>query len=92
LSSGTPPIASNIGGIPDFVKDEVNGLLFESGNSDDLAQKMKRILDDQNLIQKLRRGIKRLKTIEEHSLELITIYENAISENEAQKGVIQLTH
>jgi glycosyltransferase involved in cell wall biosynthesis len=78
LSSGTPLIASNIGGIPDFVEDGVNGLLFEAGNPDDLAEKMKMVLDDRSLIGKLRKGISKLKTIDQHSDELIEIYENLL--------------
>ena len=78
LSSGTPLIASNIGGIPDFVEDGVNGLLFEAGNPDDLVKKMKMVLDDRSLIGKLRKGISKLKTIDQHSDELIEIYENLL--------------
>lgn len=33
-------IASKIGGIPEIITDRVNGLLFEPGNSDDLASKI----------------------------------------------------
>lgn len=40
---GTPVIGANIGGIPELVIDGENGLLFESGNAEDLA----------NMIQKL---------------------------------------
>ncbi len=82
LSSGTPVIASNTGGIPDFIQDGVNGLLFEPGNPDDLANKIRMILDEPNLIQKLRQGIKKLKTIDEHADELIKIYEGLLSNNE----------
>jgi glycosyltransferase involved in cell wall biosynthesis len=31
-AAGRPVIASRVGGIPDFVDDEVDGLLFESGD------------------------------------------------------------
>jgi glycosyltransferase involved in cell wall biosynthesis len=81
LSSGTPTIASNTGGIPDFIKDGVNGLLFEAGNPDDLAEKIKRIIDEPDLIHKLRQGIKKLKTIEEHADELLKIYESLLNNN-----------
>ncbi len=74
LASKTPIIASNIGGIRDFVQDGVNGLLFEAGNPDDLAEKIMMIVDHPGLISVLRGGIKKLKTIKEHSCELINIY------------------
>jgi len=37
---GRPAIGSNVGGIPELVDDQVNGLLFEVGNADDLAEKI----------------------------------------------------
>jgi glycosyltransferase involved in cell wall biosynthesis len=36
-------IVSNIGGMPEIIHDNKNGLLFEAGNSDDLAKKMDKI-------------------------------------------------
>jgi glycosyltransferase involved in cell wall biosynthesis len=40
LSLNKVVIASNIGGMPEVVKDNENGLLFEAGNSDELAAKI----------------------------------------------------
>jgi len=48
-----PIIASNVGGIPEVVKDGFNGLLFESENTGDLARKIRLILNDKNLCQTL---------------------------------------
>lgn len=39
-SLGKPVIASNIGGIPEIVKDKTTGFLFESGNVEDLTQQI----------------------------------------------------
>ena len=33
-----PIVASKVGGIPDLIEDEVNGILFESGSPEDLAK------------------------------------------------------
>jgi glycosyltransferase involved in cell wall biosynthesis len=75
-SAGIPIIASNIGGFPDFVKDEVNGYLFEPGNSEDLATKMEKILEDQRKVRAFSKNIPRLKTISENAKELHEIYKN----------------
>ncbi|MEI8012328.1 MAG: glycosyltransferase family 4 protein [Candidatus Omnitrophota bacterium] len=44
FASGRCVIASSAGGIPEMVQDGVNGLLFEAGNADDLAQKIQFII------------------------------------------------
>jgi glycosyltransferase involved in cell wall biosynthesis len=38
---GTPVIGAKLGGIPELVDDQINGLLFEAGNVDDLAEKIR---------------------------------------------------
>jgi len=47
---GKPVIGSNIGGIPELIDDNVNGLIFEPGNSDELADKINFLLDRPKLI------------------------------------------
>lgn len=45
MSRGRPVIASKIGGIPELIQDGYNGLLFETGNSLKLAEKIDRLID-----------------------------------------------
>ncbi len=73
-AAGIPIIGSNIGGFPDFIEQDKNGLLFEVGNSDDLKEKMEYILENQDKIEKYRKNIPKLKTIEENAKELIELY------------------
>ena len=40
LACGTPVIGSNVGGVPDMVREGITGMLFECGNSEQLAQKI----------------------------------------------------
>ncbi len=40
LAAGLPIVASRVGGLPEQVRDGVNGLLFEPGNAAALAEKM----------------------------------------------------
>ena len=49
MHSGKAIIASNVGGNKDLIDDGVNGLLFESGNEKELAEKIQEILHDKNL-------------------------------------------
>jgi len=70
-----PVIASNIGGIPESVKDNINGFLFEVGNVDQLSDILNRISDDPELIKKLKQNIKQPPYIEEEALTYTRIYE-----------------
>jgi glycosyltransferase involved in cell wall biosynthesis len=42
----TPVIGSNSGGIPDIITNGYNGLLFDAGNAEDLAQKILQLFAD----------------------------------------------
>jgi GT2 family glycosyltransferase/glycosyltransferase involved in cell wall biosynthesis len=57
LAAGVPVVASRLGGIPEFVHDEVNGLLFAPGDARDLARQLGRLRDDPALLSRLRAGI-----------------------------------
>lgn len=49
---GTPVIASDIGGIPELIRDGYTGELFESGNVVELSEKIKKLWDDRSLNDK----------------------------------------
>ncbi len=71
----TPVIASNLGAMPELVIDEECGLLFEAGNAKSLADKMKRLMDDANLLSKLTAGIPPVKTEDQEIDELEVLYQ-----------------
>ena len=57
LSSGCAVVASHLmGSVPYLIKDGVNGLIFESGNLDDLYNKTSTLLIDHSLAKKLGRA------------------------------------
>lgn len=58
---GTVVIGAKIGGIPELVIENENGLLFESGNVDSLVQAITRLWNDDKLLEKFE---KNCKTIE----------------------------
>jgi glycosyltransferase involved in cell wall biosynthesis len=76
FASKTPVIASNVGGIAEFVQHEVNGLLFERGDVDDLAHQLRRIVEEPGLLERLRAGVPPVRTIEEEVTELEVIYQD----------------
>jgi len=53
LSTGTPVICSNIGGLPEIIEDQQQGLLFEPGDSIDLKLKVRQLGQDDNLHEQL---------------------------------------
>lgn len=53
LACGTPVVGFNIGGIPDIIEHEVNGLLVSSITSKDLKENIVRLIDDKELLYKL---------------------------------------
>lgn len=56
LACGTAVIGSTIGGIPEQVRDGVNGLLFEPGNAVQLAEKIQFLLDRPELAVEMGRN------------------------------------
>jgi glycosyltransferase involved in cell wall biosynthesis len=53
MAAGKPRIGSNVDGIPTVIDDGIDGLLFESENSKDLAHKMVVLMDDKQLREKM---------------------------------------
>lgn len=53
MAHGRPVVATRVGGVPELVRDEGNGLLVAPGNADALANALKRVLDDLQWAAKL---------------------------------------
>jgi glycosyltransferase involved in cell wall biosynthesis len=57
LALANPVIASRVGGIPELIEDGKNGFLFKAGDSDELAEKLKTLLNNKTLAVEMgRRG------------------------------------
>ena len=48
-----PVIATNVGGIPELMKDKETGFLVEKGNAGDIIEKLKILLDDKEKAKKM---------------------------------------
>ncbi|MDC0434624.1 glycosyltransferase family 4 protein [bacterium] len=53
MASGLAVIATIVGGIPSLVQSEKQGLLINAGSVDELAQSMKILIDDRDLIEQM---------------------------------------
>lgn len=67
LAYKIPVIASNIGGMPEVIKDGVNGYLFELGNSDELSLILEKITNNPALIKTLSKNITQPPRVEEEA-------------------------
>jgi glycosyltransferase involved in cell wall biosynthesis len=61
----TPVVASDIGGMAEYVRDGVDGLLFPAGDAAALARTLARFVDEPGLLGELSRDFMTIKTIEE---------------------------
>lgn len=82
MMAGIPVIGSNSGGTPELIKDGETGILYQTGNVDDLAQKMeymilhpeqRKMMGDKAMIY-----AKNNFTIERCAKEVFTVYENLL--------------
>jgi GT2 family glycosyltransferase len=65
LAAGVPVVASRIGGVPEFVDDGVNGLLFTPDDAHDLARHLRRLVSEPGLLARLRHGIRPVRTLQD---------------------------
>jgi glycosyltransferase involved in cell wall biosynthesis len=79
LACGIPVLGANLGGIPDFISDGKNGLLFRGNDRWDLARRLAEVSRDPGLPSRLRAGIRPPKSIAEHTSELEAIYAGRVS-------------
>jgi glycosyltransferase involved in cell wall biosynthesis len=78
LRSHTPVIASDVGGLSEFIRDGGNGFLFKTGDAEGLRGVMRRFVDDTALLGRMRAGETNIKSIEEHSAEIEDIYRSLV--------------
>ncbi|MDY0092631.1 MAG: glycosyltransferase [Candidatus Vecturithrix sp.] len=91
IKAETPVIGTRVGGIPEIVKDEETGLLVPSHNEKALAQRIIRLLSDENLFHRLvYQALQLVKTqfsVEEHVRKIEQIYTRfSRSESFLEKG------
>lgn len=80
--AGVPVIASRIGAIPEAIQDGVSGLLFKPGISEELKRCMLRFIESPRLVQEMASGIPRIKSMEDHAVEVAELYEETIRKND----------
>lgn len=76
IASGTPVIGARIGGIPELIEEGKTGLLFESGNVQELTKQIRRLWDDATLRASCEAACRaqHFDTAEEYARKLLTYY------------------
>lgn len=87
FATKTVVIASDIGGIPESIKDGINGFLFKPGNINDLHKKIDLIIKNPSIIEKIKQNIKFPKNIEENTKEIESLYKNLLINTGGPVGV-----
>jgi glycosyltransferase involved in cell wall biosynthesis len=75
FAAGMPVIATDLGGMSEYVRPGENGLLFALDDAGNLAGQLRTLIEDKSLLGRLRAGIEPVKTVGEYASELIELYD-----------------
>jgi glycosyltransferase involved in cell wall biosynthesis len=86
LTAGVPVVASNIGGIPDLVRNGKDGILITPGNTNELAAAIEALFDDQACISFAQAAYDRAKdfSMDKHITALQKLYRDASQSKDAK--------
>ncbi|RLD15755.1 hypothetical protein DRI50_03505 [candidate division KSB1 bacterium] len=74
MATGLPIVASNVGGNPELIQHEENGLLFDVHDLNDFVQQLTRLMEDKNLREKYGHNARR-SAVDKFSLQtMISAY------------------
>ncbi|MBI5302407.1 MAG: glycosyltransferase family 4 protein [Chloroflexi bacterium] len=75
---GVPVIGSNLGGVAELVQHERNGLVFRVDDARDLARQLQRLLDEPDLLPRLRNAETVFRTFEQEVNQLSGLYRELV--------------
>jgi len=84
MAAGLPVIGANGGALPELIKNNCNGCLFNPGDSGDLAKKITKVLTDSKLRKKMKAESLRLiasHEIKKSFIKINEIYDKVIKKN-----------
>lgn len=86
FATHTPVIATDMPGMNELVMDGIDGLLFERGSVDSLAQQIMRLLDEPALLETLKAQITPVKTVETMRDEYVALYRSVTAATAGSPG------
>jgi len=90
IAMGLPIIGANIGGIPDFVQDGVNGMLYQYDNPANLANRIQEIIDNPQILDKFKENLQLNITFQDYISHISTIYQNIANKIPMNRHDIEL--
>ena len=84
FASGAPVVATDLGGMSEFVRHGENGLLFRLDDAGDLARQLRRLVEEPDLLAKLKGGIRPVKTVGDYVGELEEVYAGLVAKNSTE--------
>lgn len=78
LAYGTPVVGAAIGGVPELIKNRENGVLFESGNAEQMEEMIRSLWDDEKTLKKMTENCKKTKfdQVEEYCEKVLKCYQS----------------
>lgn len=83
-AAGVPVLASDLGGMAEMVRHGVDGLLFRMGDAQDLAARLRELVQNPDMLPRLKGGIGPVWTQEQEWGELKEIYEKVTLSSEVR--------
>lgn len=82
MACGTPVIVSDAGGLPEKIKNGVNGLIFKAGDADDLIMKLRELFKHPKDLERMGDGAMRYAKAQadpyKHIEKLLAVYERVV--------------
>ena len=85
FAAGRPVLASRLGAIPESVRDDVDGLLFEPGDGADLGRAIARLVTEEGLFARLQGAVPAIASSDDQARELEPIYAELIAEGALER-------
>jgi glycosyltransferase involved in cell wall biosynthesis len=74
LQARVPCVVSGRGGMAELIEDGVNGLHARPGDAADWERVLRRLIDEPQLLERLERGIRPVRTMQEHAAQIFSLY------------------
>jgi glycosyltransferase involved in cell wall biosynthesis len=83
FAAGIPVIGADLGGIAELVQHDINGLLVAPDSVEAWTQAIRRCCDDHTLVERLRRGIRLPRGMNDVAGEMLSLYRQTLKAEKA---------